>query len=226
MQSNRATDTKVEKLYSQFLDMYFYPQLMSDFKDIKDAKRAYDYETQISGVDVDITMKDDSHMYIDEKVAAYYANKQLDTYSFELYFTGRSAERYGWFINDELKTNKYVLVYPRVRAGIAMEYMELDDILGVDIIVIGKKKLKSYLNSRNITKSYMLSIVDYMNNSRSVSYVPIHGTKVAYFHRSNKFPESPINLIVKKSKLAELATAVYTVDKSGAVRVSPESLNS
>ena len=108
--SERTVDTRAEKIIGQFLDKYLYSRIRAStgviFERIQDRKR------QLDGIDV-IVSETDKNICIDEKVQCDYINKNLPTNCFEISFLNSfSEEREGWFVNDDLKTTHYLIVWP------------------------------------------------------------------------------------------------------------------
>ena len=108
--TNRKEDTRLELIVNEFLDDYF---LSKEF----DATRwVVEKEEQLSGVDIYLTSEKHglNEAKVDIKSAVKYSNCYLSTFSLELSFIGyRGGEKTGWFLNDSLETEYYLLLYPR-----------------------------------------------------------------------------------------------------------------
>ena len=88
MRSKRSSDSAAEGVVARFLDLYFYPNIRSDWK------REEEREAQLLGVDV--TLETDSgSIALDEKAAVHYENKELPTFAFEINYYNEQGDLAG-----------------------------------------------------------------------------------------------------------------------------------
>lgn len=116
MESFRNQDMKAEQRLGEFMDTYFYSKLETDNKGILKCERIIDKELQMNGIDVCIETIN-GKIFLDEKAAIYYSNAMIPTFAFEINSiqTGHIEPVQGWFINDELQTQYYMLIWPNVK---------------------------------------------------------------------------------------------------------------
>ncbi|WP_368915678.1 hypothetical protein [Staphylococcus haemolyticus] len=87
-ESNISFDMKKEMEIGEFLDEYFYPKLNSIYQNCKiiDTERIFDSNKQHRGIDLTIEYENGKKVNIDEKAAATYFNKDIPTFSLEIFF--------------------------------------------------------------------------------------------------------------------------------------------
>ena len=101
IKSYRKQDTKAEQQLAAFMDKYFYNKLDTTYK------RVTDPEMQLKGVDVIIGS---DSVKIDEKASLYYSNVMIPTFVFELDFMSGNVSHTGWYLNESLVTDYYMLI--------------------------------------------------------------------------------------------------------------------
>lgn len=116
MESFRNQDMRAEQRLGEFMDAYFYSKLKSKNGAPISFIRMSDRDSQLKGIDVCIET-DGRKMLIDEKASVYYSNAMIPTFAFELdsIQRGHTEPVQGWFINDELMTEYYMLIWPNVK---------------------------------------------------------------------------------------------------------------
>ena len=115
-ESFRHNDMKAEKQLAEFMDRCFYSKLY-DLKGNKvEFKRMTDQQSQLEGIDVEI-IADGRKFRIDEKASLYYSNVMIPTFAFEIDSIQKGHEEpvEGWFLNDSLSTDYYMLIWPNVK---------------------------------------------------------------------------------------------------------------
>lgn len=215
--SRRKMDMKAEQALARFLDQNLYEELRKEghFSSIH---RADQYEQQVSGIDVTMTYKADS-VYIDEKAALYYINQDLSTFAFELSYQNRGEERLGWFLNDQLKTTHYLLLWPDARTS-DLSAIQAEDFTVVDALLISKAKLKAYLEPIGLDDHTLLECARILRQHKvsGRQSIPQPGMSI-YVSSSGKYSEAPINLVIKKYILRQIADAHYCITPNGFTRV-------
>ena len=142
--TNRKEDSRLELIVNEFLDDYFYT------KEFDKARWVVEKEEQLKGIDVYLTSEKQglNEAKVDVKSAVKYSNRYLPTFSLELSFIGyRGGEKIGWFLNDELETEYYLLLYPRSEKYYT-EMIFKDDIDYIDYYLVKKDDLMKFFNSR------------------------------------------------------------------------------
>lgn len=205
-------DIKKEKQLSIWLDKYFY----SDKNLIQSFSRNRQLNMQHKGVDISLESQeifgDEKEHYIDEKAAIKYVKKRheeesLGTFAFELDYYKDSELKCGWLFNDKNTSTEFYLVMW----------------IWADVDEIDKKEENFYSNydwtqitNRNITKVEGL----FLSKKTMRDYACSLGVTPSAFKRlrksgganeprviiSDKLAERPMNIVICKKKLIELAT--------------------
>ena len=228
---NRFKDMYAEEVLCDFLDTCYYGKILNDRFEFT---RSTDEENQKEGIDVIITDKRTGKEYlIDEKAQLHYlANGPLPTFSFELQFysqneTNRRYDvlRTGWLINESLKTTDYILVWPRSKKRILPDQLDtitVDDFDIIELMRINKSKLlnriyqDTHLDSQALlsaAKTFRKESNSYSNKGVIRKEIIVNGKEVEgmYFTYSTSYREKPINLIIRKEVLSEIAETHHFV---------------
>lgn len=208
--NNRKNDSIVEREIAKFLD----EKLYSDKTLFKEFARTDDKEEQISGSDV-VLSTSDGVLYrkvVDEKVAARYANTELNTFSLELSFIGRNGDkRCGWFI-DSTKTTKYYLFGWIKKADIPYnkecnryntDLITKDNIKEIDWALVSRQKIMDFLEDKGWTLD-RLALQDKKIREQGKVKTKEFINDVS-FRYSDSYVEKPINILLKKETYMGLA---------------------
>ena len=216
-QSRRSADMAAEAELASFLDEYLYAPLLAEghFESIS---RVHDKEHQLKGVDVVVTTGKTTGN-IDEKAQIYYVNKNLPTFAFELQFLKYGEVIEGWFLNDGLSTDYYLLIWPQATTDSIYELTK-ETFTRLDALMISKKKLRSRLEELGLSKAVLMQKAAELRRNRVYGKTAT-GHKGIYYYLSDsrKYVEAPINIVVSKAILQELATAHYEVTPQGFHRI-------
>ena len=216
--SRRAADMNAESELADFLDENLYSRLLDEGKFLS-IQRMTEKEQQLQGIDV-IAKTHASVAHIDEKAQLYYVNKDIPTFAFELQFLkgGRVIE--GWFLNDRLKTDYYLLIWPFASVT-DVKAIKKEDFTRLDALMISKKKLREELASLGFDKEALAAKASQLRRTRTYGKITT-GTQGVYYFASapSKYAEAPINIVVSKARLISLADARYEITKSGFARCS------
>lgn len=197
MRSHRKRDSEVEKEISRFLDETVYPKIGAE------VERLTDQYNQLRGIDLLFTYKDIFKAKVDEKALTHYINKDLPTFAFELSSVQGDVTREGWFTNEKLETDFYMLIWLW-----ANEEWDLkrENITKVQLYLVNKQDLLDYLESNG------LSILDLRRKANEIRLNAVDGPlekesyKDFYFYLSKNLSEEPVNIVFRKELLARLAT--------------------
>lgn len=194
----RTSDNKGEKAVANFLDKYFYPNYTTNFK------RVNDYETQMKGIDIYFDYKELTNIAVDEKAMVHYVNKNLPTFAFEINFRSSNGNIVpGWFYVENKTTQYYLLCW--IKAKIVKEFTE-DDISELEIVLIDRRRLFAMLEFFNMNKVNAYQLANELRETNSSGpRNQLHDIPF-YFYYTTHLTEKPINLIIKKPKLIEMAT--------------------
>jgi hypothetical protein len=188
VKSKFTSDLNKEKQLSRLLDVYYQKHLIHYH-----TKRVHDLENQLAGVDVVfIHKKNKEQFYIDEKAQLDYVNDDLPTFAFEPGYYKKDIFKEGWLFDPKKITDFYALVT-------AIYEDEPGVFTTCKITLVNRKKLRSFLTQRKITKAIL---DEYLTQNKE-----IHGKLklqelnprtegYLYFSKNNKL-EKPINLILK-----------------------------
>ena len=218
MISNRKNDMVVEREIASFLNenLYSNEDLFIEFA------RTDELDEQISGSDLLLSTKDGrlNRSIVDEKVAAKYANINLNTFSLELSFIGRDGKkRCGWLLDNTKKTEYYLFGW----------------ILSADIPLIGEKKYDTDKITKDNIKSLEWALVkkdDIINflkdngwtleklsrqdeNIREKGFIKNYDfvDGVAFRYSKTILPEKPINVLLKKETYINISTLHGIIEK-------------
>lgn len=211
-------DKKHEELIANWLDEYFYSKLerlqvasgrvevtISENK-IKEAQRR--------GIDMILRDTNGEIYYIDEKSQTTYLNNPLPTFAFEISYESNGVTKKGWLVDEDIKTTHYILVYPGSES--IKTYRELKNVEDIDfaeIILIDKSRLMKELYKLGINEELLIESakkISIENPKVSIENVPREFGRLV---KSNQLTEKPVNLVIKRTILENIASAIWKVHK-------------
>ena len=226
MESLRNQDMKAEQGLGEFMDAYFYSKLEKENREVLKCKRMSDKESQMSGIDVCIVTTK-RKIFIDEKAAIYYSNAMIPTFAFEIdsIQTGHIEPIQGWFVNDELQTQYYMLIWTNVKCiqekrqwkRIDVKNLKKTDFTIVEAMLISKSDIRRALEKEGFDKG---RLVEYAKRLRA-SYIENEGkhekkiSENAKILLSGQLAEKPVNVVVHKRLLGDLAKRIYLISPDG-----------
>lgn len=227
MKSKFNQDYKSEQLLSKWLDEYFYKRLLKDGYSIKSKFKnqspiAYvrdgSREAQKKGIDVHYHFDSGESLLVDEKAQLNYLNNPLETFAFEIIYkkqNNKNTFTQGWFINDELETTHYLLVYPHSdHVDKHYQIKCYQQFSKAEVVLVEKIKLKEKLESLSINKARIyeksMEIID--TDIRKTIFENI-GDRDVYMVKTDYLAEKPINIVVRKHILNEIAEARWLVTR-------------
>ena len=191
----RREDEKCADVVSKFLEKHFYNR-------VENYERVVDRERQLKGVDVMFIWGGKQYI-CDEKAAIRYVNKGLQTFAFELSFLGKGDKLIdGWLISEGKINNSFLCIWIDKADYDILE--EVDDIKELEIALIDKQKLIDYLKSLGWTITKLHIKADRMRRNVKESQGDIE-TNGCRFVCSRKLAEKPVNVLVSREKLKEIA---------------------
>jgi len=217
IKSRRNDDMSAEAQLGIFLDTYLYSNFPhgASFSRIE---RIYDKDEQLAGVDVRFTDKDGTVYDVDEKAQLYYLNKDLPTFAFEIQFLREGRETLGWLCNESLLTDLYLLIWPFATQD-KPKGIRWDQFTKADCLLVEKKKLLSLLKDEGLTPKKMLEKASQLRKDGHVGKAAIPGVQGIYYYASDpkKYREAPINIVVSKKRLLNIAQRRYIVTKNSVI---------
>lgn len=221
-------DLLKEHYMHEFMDSKYYSKLKNSDGTAVDIKHIKDEETQKQGIDVQYIRDGESYL-IDEKAKLDYFNKKVQKETFTLELLNSASGNIGWFLNDALKTNHYMFIWPHG----SKELEKVDDIEHADYALVKVETLKNMIKQRcgdekrletyakKIANS-VLAVQDlkgsYENdNKRYYKCAPFDNDVYLVYTMAPKDgadgkKERPVNLVVRKYILESLA------DEKGTLR--------
>ena len=210
MENNRKNDMAVEREIASFLDNHLYSnkELFSDFK------RTDTYQEQINGSDLILSSSDNKlyRVVVDEKVAARFANKNLNTFSLELSFIGRNGKRKsGWFLDSSKSTQYYLLGwimkadidYDNEKKRWNTDSITKDRIREFDWCLVSRQKIADFLAKQGWSLD---KLAQQEETIRTRGYVKTHDfVDNVSFRYSDRYIEKPINILLKKQTYIDLS---------------------
>lgn len=198
---NKANDFNKEKQVSHLLVESFFKPFLNSTDPIQDK------EKQLAGIDIETPVGN-----IDLKSALTRLDGSLETFCLELFFrNGRGELHPGWFYNHKkTQTDYYSFNYhthskltEHNRNDKSIKYMrDISDIGTSELVIVSKEKLVKFI-APYWTNELKQKIQQLMNSEFSNTRIVIDKfVKVVY---SKQLNEKPVNFIVSKEKLIELA---------------------
>lgn len=192
----RKSDEKIESINNQYLDSKFYKS------EVDSNIRITDKKLQVKGVDTIFNLNGKQYI-CDEKVAAHYINKNLQTFAFELSFINRSNDvQDGWIIDKSKLNNSFLLCW--LDKASSDNPTSIDEIEKSEIILVTRESILNYLNSINwdINKLKLKTHSIRYGKDTKFGNILENGIKFSF---SEKLVEKPINLILSREILRKIA---------------------
>lgn len=196
MEKSREYDESKERVLMEFLDSNFYGKYVEDFE------RCSDKVEQVNGIDVKFSLGNVKNIKVDEKAQTSYVNKNLPTYAFELSFLNRKGDIHtGWFIDDTKETEYYFLMWITAKE----EDFKLEDIICVEGLLVKRYWLHKYLEDNGLSIQEMKNKDEELRKGKLGGRCVINDNKDFYMYYSDTLNEKPVNVVIRKEVLEELA---------------------
>lgn len=208
--SRIVADMNTESEIAKFLDRHYYPKI--SVKNGTSVKRVTDKHGQLQGKDIIVHSRNSTYI-VDEKCASYFPNRDIPTFAFELSFLSRESElREGWFINDQLETTHYMIMWITIYE--LNKPITLSNIKQLECMIIEKDKLREWLVNVGYPKTRLIAMAAYIRKSKKAGKIPIPNADF-YFYSSNrdKYTEHPINIIIRKQLLKTISDRHFVVTR-------------
>jgi len=228
--SFRNNDMKAEKQLADFMDRCFYSKLYDLQGNKVKFERKIDRQSQLDGIDVEIIAGEHKFL-IDEKASLYYSNAMIPTFAFEIdsIQRGHLEPVKGWFLNDSLATEYYMLIWPNIKCEkIDKQWIRKDigklssyDFTIVEAMLVEKRKLRIEVEKHGLNKEYLLAYAKNMRNGLKNSEENVakdidDKIKIMY---SGRLAEKPINAVVKKELIKRAAKATFLISEDGYAKI-------
>lgn len=125
----------------------------------------------------------------------------------------------GWLLNKDLKTNHYMIIWTNLRydkerwTSEDIGKIEVDDFTIVEAMLINKEKIINYLNDNHWPKNRIYEYSRMLREQHLINKQSMPGMKDFCFYYTDSLAEQPINILIKKTKLRDLASAHYFISK-------------
>lgn len=195
--SLRKQDYQSENAVAEFLNRNFYPFYATNLV------RYSDQLHQFKGIDLSLDFNSRKGIMVDEKSAAHYTNKNIPTFAFEIDFIGSDREiKPGWLFDLEKQTQFYLLswIWASKDRGFSAS-----DISKVEVILVERRSIVEYLAKNGLDAAKAARIASSLRQSASYGRIELTPPAPFYFYHTEKLTEKPINVILRKSVLSELA---------------------
>lgn len=192
----RKEDEHISELVSDLLDKYFYIKF-------KEFSRINNTILQTSGIDIVFKGKHGKNYLCDEKAAVQWINKPLHTYAFEVSYINRANEiQKGWLLDEQMVNNIYLCIY--IDEAKVAKPSSIEDFIQLTIDAVEKKVILGYFESIGFTKEKLLAKADKVrcNEDEPLGDIYENGCR---FVISREFVEQPVNVLISRRKLVELA---------------------
>lgn len=234
--TTRRDDMSAEQQLTKFLDIYLYNKISPDYKFVT---RITDKAQQLQGIDVMLGCNNGDSIYIDEKAQLHYLDKCLDTFAFEISFVGvDETVRKGWLYNHDLKTDTYMLIWPietiyhnkiisldsskrKDKVRELLKTIKYDDFEKLECFFIKKDAIKKFLADNGWDEQKVLNKACEIREKKLLGKTPLTGIYSFYFYFTpvSNYSEAPINIVIRKKFLYNLAYKRFLVTKDKLIKI-------
>ena len=210
MENNRKKDMAVEREIAVFLDEHLYSnkELFTEFA------RTDTYDEQMRGSDLILSLHDKKidRVIVDEKVAARYANTNLDSFALELSFISKKGSKIcGRFLDSSKSTEYYLLgwitkadiEYDKERKRYNTDSLTRDNIRELEWCLVSRQKIAKFLEKKGWTLD---KLAKQDETIRERGYVKtLDFVDDVSFRYSERYIERPVNILLKKQTYIDLS---------------------
>lgn len=212
-------DKKHEEIVAGWLEKYFYSQLNASVvnymrvEEVSNADRIK--EAQTLGIDLVLKDSNEEMYFIDEKSQTTYMNNPLPTFAFELSYEYNGVTRKGWLLDENKKTNYYLLIYPRSYTKESYkELSDIDDLDFAEIILLNKKRLITELSNIGISLKSLIEIAKNIQTENKPIPISDKSKNYVSIYKSSYLSEKPVNIVIKRTLLDTASSAIWEVHKN------------
>lgn len=208
--SYRDIDMTNEQMLAKYLDEHFYST--GKFEKFE---RVTDKYQQLLGKDIIVTSSklNLTNTIIDEKNTSHYVNKDIPTFAFELStLTKNGTLVEGWLTDPRKQTEYYLLAYPF--ANLINPYDKVPtfkEITKVKLLLIKRDAILKFLESSGYNRESLINVskiirehVKSQEDNKEIKE-RMKSNKGFWFNETLHLSEKPINVIIPRNKLEELA---------------------
>ena len=218
MKTNRENDA----IFGSATESFCCNKIFSHFSNAS-FERVTDKEEQIKGTDIIINMSNGQELKVDVKTFSvnYVLSTDITkfpTFAMELSFINRAGNlNIGWFLNKDLDTTHYLLLYPVVRKYKPIDGRKVDetnvnedDIIKADAYLVSKARIMDYLKkSRGVTEELLWQYATEVREAKENRNYEENGRRAAQVRYSPFLAEKPVNILIRRNELDILSLAVF-----------------
>ncbi|HEM5494890.1 hypothetical protein HO906_05355 [Streptococcus suis] len=211
----------IDNEISPFLDEFFYNKSFHP-KGKVNFTRVTDRVLQNKGIDGYLK----NNIAADEKIATHYVNSSLNTFAFEINYLKDNNILDGWLFGDKYsETIYYILGYLKCKDIMEKDWTNIkkDNIEQIDLIFVKKESIHNFLLEFDITKENYheksQKLRNHLKNTNSRDKqvnIKVNGTTKSirwYLSPGNHYYENPLNILIQKADLCDLAKYCFEVTR-------------
>jgi len=211
---NFEDDLLGEQAVNKFLVDFLYEK----FKEkgyIIDFEVSRELNKQHAGSDTVLILKSGKKIVVDEKAAIHYAKtnlkeKAMPTFAFEVSYMYNGQLKEGWLTNPKYnETQRYLLCWLWVQAGTNKSRLKYDDIVQIEAMFFEKTDIQEYIiNIVTADTDIVKKALDKIDEPVGKETYPKW-----YLTGRNILSEQPLNIILYRNQLEDLATSHWLVTR-------------
>ena len=223
---NFEDDLLGEQAVNKFLVDFLYEK----FKEkgyIIDFEVSRELKKQHAGSDTVLTLKNGKKIVIDEKAAIHYAKtnlkeKAMPTFAFEVSYMHNGQLKEGWLTNKKYSaTQRYLLCWLWVQAGTNKSHLKYHDIVQIEAMFFEKTDIQEYIMNivtadTDIVKFHTVASDKRVSLEEKILQKALVGEETYpkwYLTGRNILSEQPLNIILYRNQLEDLATSHWLVTR-------------
>lgn len=235
---NFEDDLLGEKAVNKFLVDFLYEKFKENGY-IIDFEVSRELNKQHAGSDTILTLKDGKKLVIDEKAAIHYAKtnlkeKAMPTFAFEVSYMHNGQLKEGWLTNTKYSaTQRYLLCWLWVQVGTNKSRLKYDDIVQIEAMFFEKTDIQEHIinivtagtdvekfhflataKKESLEKQILHGALDSVNESIGFNEYPKW-----YLTGRNILSEQPLNIILYRNQLEDLAKSHWLVTRKSLLRL-------
>lgn len=235
---NFEDDLLGEKAVNKFLVDFLYEKFKENGY-IIDFEVSRELNKQHAGSDTILTLKDGKKLVIDEKAAIHYAKtnlkeKAMPTFAFEVSYMHNGQLKEGWLTNTKYSaTQRYLLCWLWVQVGTNKSRLKYDDIVQIEAMSFEKTDIQEHIikivtagtdvekfhslataKRESLEKQILHGALDSVNESIGFNEYPKW-----YLTGRNILSEQPLNIILYRNQLEDLAKSHWLVTRKSLLRL-------
>ena len=235
---NFEDDLLGEQAVNKFLVDFLYERFKENGY-IIDFEVSRELNKQHAGSDTILTIKGGKQIVIDEKAAIHYAKtnlkeKAMPTFAFEVSYMHNGQLKEGWLTNTKYSaTQRYLLCWLWVQVGTNKSRLKYDDIVQIEAMFFEKTDIQEYIinivtagtdvekfhslataKRESLEKQILHGALDSVNES-----IGFKGYPKWYLTGRNILSEQPLNIILYRDQLEDLAKSHWLVTRKRLLRL-------